>query len=106
MKHPHRHVKPTRHRQRIDPTLQCVVDTGKPALLANKTVTAAPTYDSHLMCETIYNKMLSAYYSLLFFSRTSIVNPVVGVIRAKSCPKVCITLRPHTQRPVDIPKPP
>lgn len=26
-----------------EPTLQWVVDTGKPALLANKTVTAAPT---------------------------------------------------------------
>lgn len=37
---PPREIQPT---HTTDPTLQCVVDTGKPTLLASKTVTAAPT---------------------------------------------------------------
>lgn len=37
---PPRDAQPT---QTTDPTLQCVVDTGTPILLASKTVAAAPT---------------------------------------------------------------
>ncbi|KYM99291.1 hypothetical protein ALC62_09933 [Cyphomyrmex costatus] len=34
------------------------------------------------------------------------MNPVVGVMRARSWPSVCITLRPHTHNPAEIPRPP
>jgi len=45
---PPREAHPT---HTTDPTLQCVVDTGRPILLANRTVTAAPTYNQEFHVE-------------------------------------------------------
>lgn len=66
----------------MEPTLQCVVDTGRPALLANRTVNAAPTCDRQLILVAIIIVMVSSEESFHVF--TSIVNPLVGVMRAKS----------------------
>lgn len=62
-----------------DPTLQWVVDIGKPILLANNTVNVAPI---------------------------SIVKPVDGEMVVRSSPMVCITRLPQSQRPTEIPRPP
>lgn len=59
-----------------EPTLQCVVEMGRPALEASKTVKAEPI---------------------------SMVNPEEAVTLVRSSPMVWITRRPHTHRPTEMP---
>lgn len=59
-----------------EPTLQCVVEMGRPILEANSTVQADPI---------------------------SIVKPEEAVTLVRSSPMVWMTRRPHTHRPTEMP---
>lgn len=63
---PPRDAQPT---HTTEPTLQWVVDTGRPALLANSTVTAAPTCEQNEEIRDLNNRFDNRKYCELPFRK-------------------------------------
>lgn len=81
-----------------EPTLQWVVEIGRPTLLASSTVIAAPISIVKPLLEECYCKC----EAFNFVDKTY----VEAVILVKSLPIVSMTRRPHNHKPIEMPTPP
>lgn len=95
-------------------TLQCVVETGRPMFEATTTVRAEASSmlkplqwkkENMYVCEQVWRNHVWRGCGLMTQSTNRSLY-LEGVMGVRSLPMVWITLRPHTQRPAQIPTPP